>query len=106
MPGGPPAHPFVDAEILRERPGKYATVGSILLVVVYQSRFVTPGVTPTDSLNIELSVTLCSPGRSRTADLRFRKPLLYPSELRGRGGAKLLNCSSLCKRKGVDSDSL
>jgi hypothetical protein len=23
------------------------------------------------------------PGRSRTADLRFRKPLLYPSELRG-----------------------
>ena len=26
-----------------------------------------------------------SPGRSRTADLRFRKPLLYPAELRGRG---------------------
>jgi hypothetical protein len=24
------------------------------------------------------------PGRSRTADLRFRKPSLYPSELRGR----------------------
>ena len=24
-----------------------------------------------------------SPGRNRTADLRFRKPLLYPSELRG-----------------------
>ena len=24
------------------------------------------------------------PGQSRTADLRFRKPLLYPSELRGR----------------------
>ena len=23
------------------------------------------------------------PGQSRTADLRFRKPLLYPSELRG-----------------------
>jgi hypothetical protein len=23
------------------------------------------------------------PGRSRTADLRFRKPTLYPSELRG-----------------------
>jgi hypothetical protein len=23
------------------------------------------------------------PGRSRTADLRFRKPSLYPSELRG-----------------------
>ena len=26
------------------------------------------------------------PGRSRTADQRFRKPLLYPSELRGRWG--------------------
>src|SRR5437016_12780917 len=25
-----------------------------------------------------------SPGQIRTADLRFRKPLLYPSELRGR----------------------
>src|SRR5579872_3329652 len=25
------------------------------------------------------------PGQSRTADLRFRKPLLYPSELRGQG---------------------
>jgi hypothetical protein len=24
------------------------------------------------------------PGRSRTADQRFRKPLLYPTELRGR----------------------
>ena len=24
------------------------------------------------------------PGQSRTADQRFRKPLLYPSELRGR----------------------
>jgi hypothetical protein len=24
------------------------------------------------------------PGQSRTADLRFRKPLLYPSELQGR----------------------
>src|SRR5664280_1443529 len=24
-----------------------------------------------------------SPGQSRTADLRFRKPLLYPSELQG-----------------------
>jgi hypothetical protein len=23
------------------------------------------------------------PGQSRTADLRFRKPLLYPTELRG-----------------------
>jgi hypothetical protein len=23
------------------------------------------------------------PGRSRTADQRFRKPLLYPTELRG-----------------------
>ena len=26
------------------------------------------------------------PGQSRTADQRFRKPLLYPSELRGQGG--------------------
>src|SRR5436853_5608652 len=25
-----------------------------------------------------------SPGQNRTADLRFRKPLLYPTELRGR----------------------
>ncbi len=25
------------------------------------------------------------PGQSRTADKRFRKPLLYPSELRGQG---------------------
>src|ERR1700733_11626794 len=27
------------------------------------------------------------PERIRTSDLRFRKPLLYPAELRGRGGA-------------------
>lgn len=27
-----------------------------------------------------------TPGRTRTCDRRFRKPLLYPAELRGRGG--------------------
>ena len=30
------------------------------------------------------------PGRSRTADLRFRKPSLYPSELRGPCGFDLI----------------
>src|SRR4029077_8189422 len=34
------------------------------------------------------------PGRSRTADLRFRKPSLYPSELRGQ-------CSSHCSQPGL-----
>ena len=29
-------------------------------------------------------ITSGGPGRSRTADQRFRKPLLYPTELRGR----------------------
>jgi hypothetical protein len=31
------------------------------------------------------------PGRSRTADQRFRKPLLYPTELRGRCDASPLS---------------
>src|SRR5262249_45382597 len=31
-----------------------------------------------------IAVGCGGPGRSRTADQRFRKPLLYPSELRGR----------------------
>ena len=35
------------------------------------------------------------PGQSRTADLRFRKPLLYPSELRGQCGATPVSHMSL-----------
>jgi hypothetical protein len=31
-----------------------------------------------------------SPGQSRTADLRFRKPLLYPSELQGHSSYQVL----------------
>ncbi len=34
------------------------------------------------------------PGRSRTADQRFRKPLLYPSELRGQSGVTSLSHAS------------
>src|ERR1700692_1633068 len=37
-------------------------------------------------VNADLAVSKAGasgPGQSRTADLRFRKPLLYPSELRG-----------------------
>ena len=35
------------------------------------------------------------PGRSRTADQRFRKPLLYPTELRGRSVASLSHAGLL-----------
>ena len=35
-------------------------------------------------VSLEVLESNGGPGQSRTADLRFRKPLLYPSELRGR----------------------
>src|ERR1700730_702690 len=41
-------------------------------------------------VNADLAVSKAGsggPGQSRTADLRFRKPLLYPSELRGQRGS-------------------
>ena len=37
------------------------------------------------------------PGQIRTADLRFRKPLLYPSELRGLAGVTPLSHSALAR---------
>ena len=37
-----------------------------------------------DEQDASLEINNGGPGQSRTADLRFRKPLLYPSELRGR----------------------
>src|SRR6516165_9428505 len=39
---------------------------------------------PRHSLRNALAIWDGGPGQSRTADQRFRKPLLYPSELRGR----------------------
>jgi integrase len=39
----------------------------------------------------EVVDSIGGPGRSRTADQRFRKPLLYPSELRGPCGTKALS---------------
>ena len=44
------------------------------------------------------------PGRTRTCDPQFRKLLLYPPELRGRGryGRKLISCRAACaKQHGV-----
>ena len=38
------------------------------------------------------------PGRSRTADQRFRKPLLYPTELRGRCNLTRLSHAGLPKQ--------
>jgi hypothetical protein len=38
------------------------------------------------------------PGRSRTADQRFRKPLLYPTELRGRCSLTRLSHAGLPKQ--------
>src|SRR5436309_8387927 len=32
-----------------------------------------------------------APGRTRTCDARFRKPSLYPSELRGHGGERTVS---------------
>jgi hypothetical protein len=43
------------------------------------------------------------PGQSRTADLRFRKPLLYPSELRGHAWILLhLRCHSRARPPAIE----
>jgi hypothetical protein len=41
------------------------------------------------------------PGRSRTADQRFRKPLLYPTELRGRCDVSLMTIMTRHFKAGV-----
>ncbi len=41
------------------------------------------------------------PGRTRTCDIRFRKPMLYPAELRG---LLFLNYFTLSKRKLFEYD--
>ena len=48
-------------------------------------------------LRLLLATSGCSggPGRSRTADLRFRKPSLYPSELRGHAQGNLKSITQL-----------
>jgi hypothetical protein len=45
------------------------------------------------------------PGQSRTADLRFRKPLLYPSELRGQWEIAPLSHDDLGIQHGARSSS-
>jgi hypothetical protein len=37
-----------------------------------------------------------APGATRTPDTRFRKPLLYPTELQGHGGDRGIRTPDLC----------
>ena len=37
-----------------------------------------------------------TPGATRTPDTRFRKPLLYPTELQGHGGDRGIRTPGLC----------
>src|SRR5262249_8134023 len=67
------------------RPCKNESYMPGLVLNSYRLRFVAGRVTPAPFSIFQKPISLYSPGQSRTADLRFRKPLLYPSELRGRG---------------------
>ncbi len=45
------------------------------------------------------------PGKTRTSDLRFRKPSLYPPELQGHLGSSLPQSQALilCRRKSAST---
>ena len=59
------------------------TVAVALKIIIAQYP-VQPARTQVIDGNTHPCVGFGGPGRSRTADQRFRKPLLYPTELRGR----------------------
>ena len=73
-------------------------VWSISLVILIGILFAIPSMLPADlkaryptwlpsatiNLGLDLAEFIGAPGAIRTHDTRFRKPLLYPPELRGR----------------------
>src|ERR1700683_2279902 len=58
-------------------------VALIFIIAQYSVQQLEKQNQPIDS-NQAIDCDYGGPGRSRTADQRFRKPLLYPTELRGR----------------------
>ena len=48
---------------------------------------------------------ICTPGRSRTCDLRYRKPTLYPAELRAQWRSLMLVKRSLAKHFNSRSEA-
>ena len=63
----------------------FSAVASFMSQYTKYHGLYTPSSSHMGFRQINLSVIFihcfCDPGRSRTGDLRFRKPLLYPSEL-------------------------